>query len=212
MTFDQLCQKHNCDKGKLPGGVGHDYGRHYESVLGPLRERPIQLLEIGVGDGKSIKVWLDYFKHPKARIYGVDNGSCHELDADPRYVFWRGDQTDAMFLHTLPEKQGWYDVVIDDGCHMSNGIIPTFEALWPFVVSGGYYFIEDLKTSYLSGYQVQGWPPPIFFIKQLLDDINAQTDYKPSPELVYHYPNGTDGSRGIEWLHYSEELCILKKK
>lgn len=211
LTLDQIFVKRNCDKGRLPDGVGHGYGKHYEAILEPLRDLPLRLLEIGVGDGKSIKSWLDYFTHPHAEIFGVDNGPCHELDADKRYHFMHGDQTDNSFLSFLTTKGRW-DVVIDDGSHTSSGIIPTFEALWPFVKSQGFYVIEDLRCSYMSGYQVHGWPGSMYFIRQLLDDINAQTDYKPSPDSVFAYPHGTDGGRGIEWLKFSEELCVLKKK
>ena len=212
-TFSELCVKFNCDKGILPGGIGHGYCRHLETILEPLREKPIRLLELGVGDGKSIRVWLNYFRNPKTEIIGVDNWSdCHQLDPDKRYVFLRGDQSDQNFLYYLTSKGLWYDVIVDDGSHMSNGIIPSFESLWPFVKSGGYYVIEDLRCSYMSGYQVNEWPTQMTFIKQLLDDINAQTNYKPSPETVCNYPCGTDGGRGIEWMRFSEELCILKKK
>lgn len=211
MTLDQIFIKHNCDKGLLPDGVGHGYGKHYESVLEPLRHLPIRLLEIGVGDGKSIRSWLNYFTHPGTEIVGVDNGSCHELDADKRYHFIRGDQTDVGFLSYLSTKGRW-DVIIDDGSHTSNGIIPTFEAMWPFLRNQRFYFIEDLRTHYMPGYQVGGWPGPMHFVQQLLHDINAQTNYKPSPDSEFHYPQGTDGGRGIEWFQFSEELAILKKK
>lgn len=207
-TFDQLCVKHNCDKGKLPNGVGHNYGKHYEWVLEPLRDKPIRLLEIGVGDGKSIRVWLDYFTHPQAHIVGVDKDPVDK--SRDRYEFVVGDQTNVASLQPL---MAWaYDVIIDDGSHMPDGTITAFESLWPFVKRGGFYIIEDLKTSYMLGYQKQGWGTQMSFIKQLLDDINAQTNYKPSPDTEYHYPHGTDGGRGIEWLRFSEELCILKKR
>jgi Methyltransferase domain len=206
-TFDQLCVAHNCDKGNLPNGIGHGYGPHYEAVLEPLRHKSIRLLEIGVGDGKSIKVWLDYFTHPQVEIIGVDNSDCWKGPA-PRFTFIQGDQTNPKFLQTL---QDVYDVVIDDGSHTCDGIIPSFEALWPFVKSGGLYIIEDLRCSYMPGYHVPGWGTQMGFIKQLMDDINAQTNYKPGGDDV-NYPQGTDGTRGIEWLKFSTELAIIKKK
>lgn len=208
MTFDQLCIRHNCDKGKLSGGVGHDYGRHYAEVLEPLRDKPIRLLEIGVGDGKSIRVWLDYFTHPQAKIIGVDKDPVDR--SRERYEFLVADQTNVASLQPLMGSM--YDMVIDDGSHTPDGTITAFEALWPFVKHGGFYLIEDLKTSYLPGYQAAGWGTQMSFVKRLLDDINAQTDYKPSPDCDFNFPAGTDSGRGIEWLRFSEELAILKKK
>lgn len=208
MTFDQLCVKHNCDKGKLPDGVGHNYGHDYEFVLEPLRDKPIRLLEIGVGDGKSIRVWLDYFTHPHARIIGVDKDPVGT--SVDRYEFVVADQTIAQSLTHL---MAWsYDVIIDDGSHTPDGTITAFETLWPFVKRGGFYIIEDLRCSYMLGYQKAGWGTQMDFVKRLLDDINAQTDYKPAPDAVFNYPKDTDGARSIEWLRMSEELAILKKK
>lgn len=208
MTFDQLCIKHNCDKGKLANGVGHNYGRHFEEILEPLRDKPIRLLEIGVGGGKSIRVWLDYFTHPHAKIVGVDKDAVDQ--SRDRYEFVQANQTNPASLQPL---MAWaYDVIIDDGSHTPDGTITAFEMLWPFVKRGGYYVIEDLKTSYLDGYQARGWGTQMSFIKRLLDDINAQSDYSPAPHLEFNFPQGTDGGRGIEWLRMSEELCIIRKK
>lgn len=207
-TFSELCVRYNCDKGLLPGGIGHGYCRHYAEFLEPLRDKPIRLLEIGVGDGKSVRVWMDYFTHPQAQIIGVDKDPV--IQSYDRFTFVQADQTKPTEMRY--HIGGFYDVVIDDGSHTSDGIIPTFEAIWPFVKSGGLYFIEDLRCSYMRGYDVSGWPPQMMFIKQLLDDINAQTNYKPSPDAMFEYPQGTDGSRGIEWFRFSEELAILRKK
>lgn len=207
-SLDEIFVRHNCDKGRLKNGVGHNYGRHYAEVLEPLRHNPIRLVEIGVGDGKSIRVWLDYFTHAATQIIGVDINPFHL--SDPRFTFLHANQNNA---HELQPLMQWAsDVIIDDGSHMPDGTVTAFEALWPFVKRGGYYIIEDLKTSYMPGYQVAGWGTQMSFVKRLLDDINAQTDYKPSPDCVFTYPTGTDGGRGIEWMKFSEELCILKKK
>lgn len=207
-TLDQLFVKHNCDKGKLKNGVGHDYTRHYAEALEPLRDKPIRILEIGVGDGKSIRVWEDYFTHPQTQIFGMDKDPVDQSRG--RYTFLVGDQTNIKSFEPLTFTA--YDVIIDDGSHTPDGTITAFEALWPFIKRGGYYFIEDLRCSYMPGYQVEGWGTQMAFVKRLLDDINMQTNYSPAPDCVFNYPSGCDGGRGIEWLKFSEELCILKKR
>jgi hypothetical protein len=42
---------------------------------------------------------------------------------------------------------GDWDVVIDDGSHISSDIITTHSALWPHLKSGGIYEIEDLGSA-----------------------------------------------------------------
>lgn len=208
MTLNQLFVKYDCDKGQLANGIGHNYTRHYAEVLEPLRDKPIRLIEIGVENGKSIRAWLEYFTHPQTQIIGVDKNNVGF--PMPRYQFYQADQTNSASLQPL--MQWASDVIIDDGSHTPEGTITAFETLWPFVKRGGYFIIEDLRCSYLPGYQSPGWGTQMSFVKRLLDDINAQTDYKPSPDCVFTYPTGTDGGRGIEWMKFSEELCILKKR
>ena len=64
--LDELGILHGTDKGSL----GHGYLGHYERILGPLRDEPITILEIGVSDGASLRMWADYFT--RATIVGVD--------------------------------------------------------------------------------------------------------------------------------------------
>lgn len=209
-TFAQLCEKHRCDKGRFGDGIGHGYD--YGSILDHLRHDPIRLLEIGVGGGASIRVWLDYFTSAQSQIFGIDNSDCCEVK-NPRHLLVHGDQSSTAFWTQFLCHHGYnWNVVVDDGSHKSDGIITTFECVWPYLPSGAIYVIEDLRCSYQEGYQVNGWPKQMSWVKSLLDDINAQTDYKPGPNEVYHYPAGTDGTRGIKWLRFSEEMLVLCKK
>lgn len=210
LTFADLCSRHQCDKGRFSPGIGHGYD--YGSILDHLRSKPIRLLEIGVGGGASIKVWLDYFTHPDARIIGVDNSNCHH-EINPRHYLVKGDQSDSGFWTRFQCTFGYdFEIVVDDGSHMSDGIITSFECIWPYLHPGSLYIVEDLRCSYQQGYQVPGWPPAMRWVKSLMDDINAQTDYKPGPNEVYNYPQGTDGTRGIKRLTFMEELLVLEKK
>lgn len=130
----------------------HDYLRHLERFFEPLRDKPIKLLEIGVGGGESIRTWLEYF--PDAKVFGVDiNHSTNEWNTrdsgvNPRYAFILGDQSNAVFWKSFIKTHGGeWDVVIDDGSHVSKDIITTFGCLWPHLRSGGIYEVEDLKVA-----------------------------------------------------------------
>lgn len=174
-----------------------------------MRDKPIRLLEIGIENGFSVKIWLEYFQD--ATVYGVDILPKPNFD-DDRFVFEQGDQSDIGFwVKFLDCHDGPFDIVIDDGGHKSGGIITAFENLFPFVNSGGYYIIEDLSTAYMPGYQ-DGWQNQMEFVSSLLHDINSQLKYRPPHWEKLEFSNTTTNERNIEWLQFSEELAIIKKK
>jgi hypothetical protein len=48
----------------------------------------------------------------------------------------------------LIKKFKRFDIIIDDGSHVSKHIIKTFNFLFDYLVDGGLYIAEDLQTSY----------------------------------------------------------------
>lgn len=198
-ALDLLAQKHGTDKASVHPVKGHDYCRHYEQFFSPLRYLSFKFLEIGCGGGESMRTWLEYF--PNAKVFGVD--IVHSTNPwntvgsgiDPRYTFVTGDQTSETFWACFLADYGAdWTVVMDDGGHFSNQIITTFNAMWPRVLPGGLYCIEDLGVSYGHGsvFLPDGWPNHMSWLKDKLDEINLRDD--------------------IAELHFSKELAIFRKR
>jgi cephalosporin hydroxylase len=123
------------------------YHRHFR----PFRNKPVTIVEFGVSQGGSLQMWKHYFG-PEARIIGVDiNPKCAAL-AEPQIQIRIGDQEDRSFLRSLADEVGGIDVLIEDGGHTMGQQIATFEEMWPNIVEGGVFLIEDLHTSYLPKY------------------------------------------------------------
>jgi hypothetical protein len=121
--------------------IANDYLRHYERIFAPWREQTFTLLEIGVAQGASLILWRDYFAN--AEIVGVDiDPQCKRFEG-PRIRIEIGSQDDPEFLLRL--CRGAYPaIIIDDGSHHADHIIFTFERLFPHLLAGGLYVIEDL--------------------------------------------------------------------
>ena len=117
----------------------------YDLFLSHLREKPIRLLEIGVGSGSSLPMWSEYF--PKAKIYAADIDTYRPSKFD-RVKVLRVDQTDRVALQKMIKNHGPFDVIVDDGGHMMAQQQISLGVLFPALVSGGFYFVEDLHTSY----------------------------------------------------------------
>lgn len=86
-----------------------------------------------------------------------------------------GDQGKREFWRDIKRTLPRLDIFIDDGGHMMNQQIVTFEEMFPHVKDGGIYLCEDTHTSYwpnfAGGYRKKGtW---MEYAKGYLDNINA---------------------------------------
>ena len=136
----------------FPGG--HKWTHYfpiYEAIFGPLRTKPLRILEIGIWHGASLKLWRQYFEHPKTIIVGVDVlPECLQFDAPAAGVHIRiGSQADPAFLKRVVQEFGPFDLIMDDGSHHSSHVIASFNHLYADGLKDtGIYFVEDLHANY----------------------------------------------------------------
>ena len=130
----------------------HSYCDHYETHFAKFRQKAINILEIGIGGyddpksgGASLRMWSEYF--PQARIFGLDFFE-KRLQLPDTVAVYRGSQADGDLLRRISDDAGGLDVVIDDGSHINEHVIASFQILFPLLNSGGIYVIEDTQTSY----------------------------------------------------------------
>jgi len=119
--------------------------------------RRIKLLEIGLGrfegrlGGESLNAWQAYF--PFAKIIGCDIKDKTRLNTFRTKIYVL-DQSSKVQLDKLCENEMAFDIIIDDGSHLSAHQICAFETLIYALNSGGLYIIEDVQTSFWSH---SGW-------------------------------------------------------
>lgn len=130
----------------------HWYMQHYERYFAPLRRARLNILEIGVGGednpdrgGASLRMWKAYFR--RSRILGIDIHDKTQF-RERRIDIRQCDQTDAGALTQLSQEYGGFDIIIDDGSHLNDHVIRTFEILFPLLREGGIYSVEDTETAY----------------------------------------------------------------
>jgi hypothetical protein len=124
----------------------HNYLAFYERFFARLRDQPIKMLEIGVFQGHSLRVWEEYF--PNATITGADIDPNAARFERPRVGIEILDQSNIEDLVRVGMKHGPFDIIIEDGSHMWEHQITTLRTLFPFVRSGGIYVVEDLHTNF----------------------------------------------------------------
>jgi len=126
-----IAKWHGTDKGS------HGYCPHYERFIGELRFLPITMIEIGVAGGDSLRMWREWM--PKAKIYGFDmNG--YSMDD---FTVIKGNQGEPNDLEQLLKETGSFHFLVDDGSHNSEDQKVSFNTLWPRLLLGGWYVIED---------------------------------------------------------------------
>jgi hypothetical protein len=141
----ELANLHNTDKGYY-NGIGHNFAEIYDNCLSSYREVYMNILEIGVWDGGSLRMWADYF--PNANIHGVDLEDKTQYNSD-RIKCSIVDQSSVESLEafTSMHAEGYYDLIIDDGSHHMRDQQITLAYLLPLLKSGGIYILEDVQTS-----------------------------------------------------------------
>lgn len=141
-TLTELADKYQADKGsKWSRGTypPHNYTPVYDQMLTKWRDEPLRVLEIGVAEGASLRMWREYF--PNAEIFGLDIKPVIEI---PGVTVIQGDQGNVFDLHALPGK---FDLIVDDGSHLSQHQLTSFYTLCPFKMNpGGVYIIEDMQV------------------------------------------------------------------
>ena len=138
------------------------YTPHFHALFKHIREKPIDLLEIGIGTmipgvpssmvqfaqpgykpGGSLRAWRDYF--PNGHILGID------VQPDTQFT---DERIETMLCDSRREEALWpllegrsFDIIIDDGSHWDECQQKTLQNLWRFVKPGGFYIIEDVTTT-----------------------------------------------------------------
>lgn len=140
--------------------------KNYERLFGPLIDKEIKLLEIGVHKGGSLLLWRDYFE--KAIIVGLDRTPVKVEDQTGRIHVYHGKQQDTALLSHIAQEMApeGFDVIIDDCSHIAELTRISFWHLFDnHLKPGGLYIIEDWGTGYwnnwVDGKQYKPWRKPI---------------------------------------------------
>jgi len=188
----------------------HWYTQHYQRYFARLKNDRLNVLEIGVGGyqnsnsgGESLRMWKAYFR--KSRIVGIDLYDKTGL-SEPRIDIRQCDQTDGDALLALNEEYGGFDIIIDDGSHINEHVITTFQILFPLLRRDGFYVVEDAQTAYWPSWGGGIGQPQsaMAFFKGLVDGLN-HVEYP----IAHYQSNYFD--RNIVEIAFFHNLVIIRK-
>jgi len=142
--LEKLFNKYKTDKSEK-----HGYHKVYEKYFKTFKNKPINILEIGVWKGASTLAIHDYFD--AAQIYGIDIFERFPMESVEPFKLERchllqGDSMDSKILKKIKKEWGdiKFDIIIDDGKHTPRANMETFKNFSSFLSDEGHYFIEDV--------------------------------------------------------------------
>jgi hypothetical protein len=124
--------------------LSRDQLRTWERFLAPLRDQRCDLLQIGVGDGASLRTWREWF--PAARLVGLDP---RRLVLDPPIAgctIAQGNPTDPGALQPLLRDYR-FRLIVDDGSHHPDDQVQTFQLLFPWLEPDSVYICAGFDES-----------------------------------------------------------------
>jgi hypothetical protein len=194
----------------------HGYHRFYDSVIDRNSKK---MLEIGIEQSKSLNMWFNYL--PNCYIYGVDINL--EMKGD-NYTIFKYDQSNANNLHELVEKIGnkELDFILDDGSHIPEHQILSFDILFDLVKDGGIYIIEDIETSYWKNGDLYGYDTRygcnnemnlINFFSKVLHLINKEfMNENDILQITESFGISNKNIDAISTITFGQNCIIIKKK
>jgi len=189
-----LANKYGTDKGSLQHLPGtrwadwmHNYTPFYEALLTPMRLTAQSICEIGIWRGASLKMWRDFF--PKATVIGIDN-DLNEIKQPlgERILVHQANQASRAELQGFVSHHGPFDLIVDDGGHSMDQQQISLGFLFPRVISGGFYIVEDLHSSLFGsdfGVNKEGTNSTLHFLERLADGLELASEYMTQNELDY---------------------------
>jgi len=129
-----------------------------------------------------------------------------------------GDQADPPTLRRWArESGGGFDVIVDDGGHTNRQLLTSFQSLWPQLLPGGRYFMEDLHVGRHPIDGGGGSVPAVADVVQAWMRELAGRETRATPDAQKRwgaafssypeYPLPADAA----WLACQPQACVLGK-
>jgi hypothetical protein len=176
MELKSIDTLHRTKTGKISDKWA-SYLPHYDALFGPLRHAPVSMLEIGVQNGGSLETWSEFFTEAKIFVGCDIDPKCGDLRyTDPRVNIVVGDANAAPTFQKILALNPSFDIVIDDGSHVSTDILNSFINYFPHVNPGGVYVVEDAHCLYMNQYGggILNEYSAYAFFKRLIDVTSFQ--------------------------------------
>lgn len=151
-----LFEKFNSDKGRLfidqyqkpikkikEKIDGHCYDAYYEKYFDKLKEKKIDILEIGSFKGNATAAFYFYFKNAKI-ISGDIFPDLFRYKSERIKNFFLDNSKESELIHKIIKTNRKFDIIIEDAGHYLKDQIISLFMLFRSLKSNGIFVIEEL--------------------------------------------------------------------
>lgn len=176
-----------------------DYNYKIYNFINPCLQKfkDISILEFGVKEGRSTKLFLDFCKKNNGKVFSIDIDDYSKKFNDDNWTFIKSRDDDFKFLdQKLPKK---FDVIYLDSLHEADHVEKIFYHYFKKLKVGGFFFIDDISwLPYLSKKERNN-----FYC-----EINNQETFNKILEIYGNNENIFD----LSFDFTSSGLCKITKK
>ena len=143
MNLSEIIDNSRSDKNTV-----HSYLGLYQNLLVNKKYSAKNILEIGIHQGGSIKLWYDFF--PNAMIYGLDiipiKNVWDEIKNKDRIRLGRFNAYDKnLIINQFLNKNIKFDFMLDDGPHSLESMQQFIQLYTQLMTDDGILIIEDVQ-------------------------------------------------------------------
>jgi hypothetical protein len=146
MSLESIVDNSRTDKNTV-----HSYLPLYDQLLKNKKESAKQVLEVGIANGGSIKLWHDYFTN--ATVHALDICSIDRVwdgikNNDKIKIYASTDAYDKDFFNThFLKRDIKCDFMLDDGPHTLESMIAFIQLYSQIMTGDGILIIEDVQSA-----------------------------------------------------------------
>jgi hypothetical protein len=132
----------------------HAYTDIYDILFANLKNKKINIAEIGIFQNGSIRMFREFFKNSTIDGFEIDNQLIENARRFnlPRTNYYKIDVKNAKNIEmSFKKNKKNYDIIIDDSTHEFEDQINIIYKTKKFLKAGGFLIIEDIfenKASY----------------------------------------------------------------
>ena len=154
IKLEELFSFYRTDKAnyiKSEKSHGHGYAEFYEKHFSNLRDKKLNILEIGSYSGASAAAFVKYFRD--INIYCLDINLTKFLYKSKKIHPFGIDVSNKKMIEKFLNKINFseniksFDIIIDDGSHILSDQLKAIDYFFKYLNKDGYYVIEDYRFS-----------------------------------------------------------------